>query len=74
MVFILTAMQVGLASEKLPNIPVFQRASYAFTLLAILGPIGLVSSVLLRAIIELLGDLIAIFTQETGHIAFSPAQ
>ncbi|KAL6895130.1 hypothetical protein GGI43DRAFT_411880 [Trichoderma evansii] len=77
MVLILTAMQVGLATEQPQDSPVFQRASHAYTLLAILGPIGLVSLVslvLLRAIIEFLRDLLAIFKQEKGHIAFSSAQ
>lgn len=68
MVLVLTAMQVGLATEQLQISPVFQRASYAFTLLAILGPIGLVSLVLLRAVIELLRDLLVIFKQEKGYI------
>lgn len=67
-VLILTAMQVFLATQQLQNSPVFQRASYVFTLLAILGPIGLLSLVLLRAVIELIGDLLVIFKQEKSHI------
>lgn len=68
MVLIFIAMQVVLATQQLQNSPVLQRASYVFTLLAILGPIGLVSLVLLRAVIELLRDSLVIFKQEKGHI------
>ncbi|KAL7942020.1 hypothetical protein V8C42DRAFT_360447 [Trichoderma barbatum] len=64
LVLILTAMQVGLATERLQGNPVFQQASYAFTLLAILGPVGMVSLVILRASIELTKDLWLIFKQE----------
>jgi hypothetical protein len=71
MVLILTAMQVGLSTEHLQNSHIFQRASYAFTLLAILGPIGLVSLLLLRAVIELLRDLLVIFKQERAQITSS---
>lgn len=73
MVLVLTAMQVGLATERLQNDPVFQRASYAFTLLAILGPAGLVSLLFLRALIELTKDVLVIVKQEKKHSIASSA-
>jgi len=38
-VLVLTAMQVGLATERLQGNATFQQASYSFTIFAILGPI-----------------------------------
>ncbi|KAI0182206.1 hypothetical protein EV127DRAFT_450044 [Xylaria flabelliformis] len=38
---VLTAMQVGLATDRLKDNTAFQQASYGFTIFAILGPIGL---------------------------------
>lgn len=73
MVLILTAMQVGLATERLQSSPVFQQASYAFTVLAILGPVGLVSLVFLRASIEFTKDLRLIVKQEKSHANASSA-
>lgn len=44
---VLTAMQVGLSTNALKDDAAFQRASYGFTVFAILGPIIAVSLVLL---------------------------
>jgi succinate dehydrogenase/fumarate reductase cytochrome b subunit len=46
---VLTAMQVGLATEELAGSQAFQRASYGFTVLSILGPLALVFLVLVVA-------------------------
>ncbi|KAL7811135.1 hypothetical protein V8C26DRAFT_227565 [Trichoderma gracile] len=73
LVLILTAMQVGLATERLQANTAFQQASYAFTLLAILGPVCMVSLVVLRALIELVKDLRVIFRQEKKHVNGSTA-
>jgi hypothetical protein len=37
-VLVLTAMQVGLATERLQSNAAFQQASYGFAIFAILGP------------------------------------
>ncbi|KAL6862001.1 hypothetical protein J3F83DRAFT_746392 [Trichoderma novae-zelandiae] len=73
LVLILTAMQVGLATERLQGNTDFQRASYVFTLLAILGPVGMVSLVVLRALIELTKDLRVILRQEKKNVNASTA-
>ncbi|TFB01914.1 hypothetical protein CCMA1212_006283 [Trichoderma ghanense] len=73
LVLILTAMQVGLATERLQANTAFQQASYAFTLLAILGPVCMVSLVVLRALIELAKDLRVIFKQEKRRVNTSTA-
>lgn len=39
---VLTAMQVGLGTEKLQSNEVFQKVSYGFTVFAIVGPLALV--------------------------------
>lgn len=54
---ILTAMQAGLAIERLQKSPAFVRASYGFTVFAILGPISMFGFVLLTALYNLLTDL-----------------
>lgn len=60
MVFIalvLTAMQVGLATDRLKDNAAFQQASYGFTVFAILGLIGVFSLILLAAAYNLVEDL-----------------
>lgn len=42
MVLVLTAMQVGLATNYLSKSEAFHAASYGFTVFAILGPVGVV--------------------------------
>ena len=54
---VLTAMQVGLATERLQGDATFQQASYGFTVFAILGPIGVFALVILRALLNLVKDL-----------------
>jgi hypothetical protein len=54
---VLTAMQVGLATERLQGDATFQQASYGFTVFAILGPICVFALVILRALLNLVKDL-----------------
>lgn len=54
---VLTAMQVGLATDRLQGNGTFQRASYGFTVFAILGPICAFSLVVLEALFNLAKDL-----------------
>ncbi len=54
---VLTAMQVGLATERLQGDATFQQASYGFTVFAILGPICVLALVILRALLNLVKDL-----------------
>lgn len=57
LVLILTAMQVGLAAEPLQNNTEFKKATYIFTLFAILGPVVFFGLVMLGAVYQLLSDL-----------------
>ncbi|UKZ79411.1 hypothetical protein TrVFT333_007164 [Trichoderma virens FT-333] len=57
LVLILTAMQVGLAAEPLQDNAEFKRATYIFTLIAILGPVIFFGLVLLGAVYQLMSDL-----------------
>lgn len=54
---VLTAMQVGLATERLQGNAAFQRASYGFTVFAILGPMCALGLVGLDALFHLMKDL-----------------
>ncbi|KAK3373973.1 hypothetical protein B0T24DRAFT_282916 [Lasiosphaeria ovina] len=54
---VLTAMQVGLATERLQRNATFQQASYGFTVFAILGPICAFGLVALGALFNLANDL-----------------
>lgn len=54
---VLAAMQVGLATDRLQEDPAFQRASYGFTVFAILAPIGVFSLMVLRALFHLARDM-----------------
>ncbi|ETS75575.1 hypothetical protein PFICI_12519 [Pestalotiopsis fici W106-1] len=54
---VLTAMQVGLATERLQGNADFQRASYVFTIFAILAPIGAFGLVVLGVLLNLAMDL-----------------
>lgn len=54
---VLTAMQVGLATERLQRDAAFQRASYGFTVFAILGPMCAFGLVILGALFNLVKDL-----------------
>ena len=53
-VLVLTAMQVGLATDILQHSSTFQRASYGFTVFSILGPIIAVLIVLLLTLVIVL--------------------
>jgi hypothetical protein len=54
---VLTAMQVGLATERLQGSTNFQRASYGFTVFAILGPMCAFGLVVVGALFNLVKDL-----------------
>ncbi|CAK7204360.1 hypothetical protein SEUCBS139899_007115 [Sporothrix eucalyptigena] len=54
---VLTAMQVGLATERLQSNADFQRASYGFTIFAILGPMFAFGLVVLGGLFNLAKDL-----------------
>ncbi|KAI0399115.1 hypothetical protein F4802DRAFT_590887 [Xylaria palmicola] len=51
-VIVLTAMQVGLSTDALKDNGAFQRASYGFTVFAILGPIAAGSLVMFALLIQ----------------------
>lgn len=54
---VLTAMQVGLATERLQGNSGFQRASYGFTVFAILGPLCAFGLLAAAALFNLVKDL-----------------
>ncbi|KAK4652644.1 hypothetical protein QC762_0075270 [Podospora pseudocomata] len=54
---VLTAMQVGLATERLQKDTTFQQASYGLTVFAILGPMCAFGLVVLGALFNLVNDL-----------------
>ncbi|OAL45117.1 hypothetical protein IQ07DRAFT_234648 [Pyrenochaeta sp. DS3sAY3a] len=54
---VLTAMQVGLATERLKDDAAFQQASYGFTVFAILGPMCAFGLVVLDGLFHLVKDL-----------------
>ncbi|RDW74188.1 hypothetical protein BP5796_07630 [Coleophoma crateriformis] len=54
---VLTAMQVGLATDQLKDNRSFQRASYGFSVFAILGPLCAFGTVALAALYNLVKDL-----------------
>lgn len=54
---VLTAMQVGLATEQLQDDPKFMAASYGFTVFAIIGPISVFGLVVLASLFNLAKDL-----------------
>jgi len=55
---ILSAMQVGLGTNRLSQDETFQAASYGFTVFSILGPLGAVLCVLIIFVITLLYNLL----------------
>ncbi|KAH8651400.1 hypothetical protein BX600DRAFT_418618 [Xylariales sp. PMI_506] len=70
---VLTAMQVGLATEQLSNNSAFLQASYGFTVFAILGPICALALMVVAVLFNVIKDLPWLFgnastrqaTQET---------
>jgi len=56
---VLTAMQVGLATEKLQNNTAFQLASYGFTVFSIIGPLVVTGMVILALCYMFINNLIA---------------
>jgi hypothetical protein len=60
--FVLTAMQVGLATDKLRENADFQRASYGFTVFSLVGPMCIVVLLALIALFNLFIDLPGLFS------------
>ncbi|KAK4105163.1 hypothetical protein N658DRAFT_482717 [Parathielavia hyrcaniae] len=54
---VLTAMQVGLATDRLAGDAAFQRASYGFAVFAMLGPMCAFGLVVVRALVHVMKDL-----------------
>lgn len=55
---VLEAMQVGLAMKHLPKSNAFQKASWGFTIVAIVGPLVIVGPVLLLTVYLILTNYI----------------
>ncbi|KAI1801827.1 hypothetical protein F4811DRAFT_573643 [Daldinia bambusicola] len=66
-VLILTAMQVGLATDRLQSNEGFQYASYVFTIFAVLAPICAFGLVVLSALLNLLMALPWFLTQSISE-------
>ncbi|KAM7209827.1 hypothetical protein V8F06_014790 [Rhypophila decipiens] len=66
---VLTAMQVGLATERLQGNAAFQQASYGFTIFAILGPLCVFGLVVLDALFHLVKDLPSLLRRQRGGTA-----
>ncbi|KAK8863180.1 hypothetical protein PGQ11_009415 [Apiospora arundinis] len=64
---VLTAMQVGLATDRLQENDAFQRASYGFTVFAILGPLCAFGLVIVAALFNLVKDLPWLLWDRTGQ-------
>ncbi|GAB1317485.1 Subtilisin-like serine protease [Madurella fahalii] len=69
---VLTAMQVGLATERLRGDAAFQQASYGFTVFAILGPMCAFGLVVLGALFNLLKDLPSLLGGQRNRMAPHP--
>lgn len=69
MALVLTAMQVGLATEQLQGNATFQQASYDFTVFAILGPLCAFGLVALGALFNLVNDLPSLIRGERNRRA-----
>lgn len=50
---VLTAMQVGLANDRLGSSKAFQNASYGFTVFSILGPLGLICIIWFLGVLQI---------------------
>ncbi|RYP74220.1 hypothetical protein DL771_003153 [Monosporascus sp. 5C6A] len=71
---VLTAMQVGLATERLQGNPAFQRASYGFTIFAILGSLCAFCLVVLNALFHLVKELPSLLRGQRGRTVCSTRQ
>ncbi|KAK4116037.1 hypothetical protein N656DRAFT_774228 [Canariomyces notabilis] len=69
---VLTAMQVGLATERLRGNAAFQLASYGFTIFAILGPMCAFGLVVLGALFNLLKDLPSLLGGQRNRMTTYP--
>lgn len=61
-VLVLTAMQVGLATDALQENDAFQKASYGFAILSIVAPIGIVAFVVLVIALHFCSNLVHTYT------------
>ncbi len=68
-VLVLSAMQVGLATEKLQGDVAFQQASYGFAVFTIVGPIVMFGLVVLAALFNLIKDLPGLYGRMEQHSA-----
>jgi len=59
---VLTAMQVGFATDELKNNAIFSRASYGFTVFAILAPLGLGGTIAIVVAVVFISNLV--FTRD----------
>ncbi|KAK4182092.1 hypothetical protein QBC35DRAFT_209089, partial [Podospora australis] len=66
---VLTAMQVGLATERLQGNAAFQQASYGFIIFAIVGPLCVFGLVVLGALFHLVKDLPSLLRRQRGGTA-----
>lgn len=66
---VLTAMQVGLATDQLQGSSAFQRASYGFTIFSILAPLAIVGFILLIFIALFWSNLIRTLIYNRKRIA-----
>ncbi|KND87590.1 hypothetical protein TOPH_07776 [Tolypocladium ophioglossoides CBS 100239] len=64
---VLTAMQVGLTTDRLRENASFQRASFGFTVFAILGPICAFGLVALGALLNLVKDVPQLLRDKLAH-------
>ncbi|KAM6508707.1 hypothetical protein FSOLCH5_011706 [Fusarium solani] len=64
---VLTAMQVGLATERLQGNADFQWASYAFTIFAILGPMCALGLVIMGELFNLITDVPGLLWDRTAQ-------
>lgn len=70
---VLTAMQVGLATERLQSNAGFQQASYGFTIFAILGPMCAFGLAVLGALVNVAKDLPKILKKERAKAQDAPS-
>lgn len=63
---VLTAMQVGLATDRLQGNGAFQRASYGFTFFAMVGPLCAIALIMLLALLNLFKDLPSLLEDAKG--------
>ena len=66
---VLTAMQVGLAIDRLGKNEIFQRASYGFTVFSLLSPTVFITLILIRLPVFFIGNLFATLSFKKKRLA-----